>query len=208
MPAMEVRLTRPGSADARAFVETNADAPASFVPAGGPGGGPDGPAPPGFDLDRRCRRLGEGERCFAAACEAMRRWRQFDLGWVTLEPADAPLAVGTVVATRTRLCGLWWLNACRVVAVEDGAEEEDGEIRRFGFTYATLEGHVERGEERFRIELDGEGAVWYELAAVSRPCHWLTRLAYPWVRRLQRRFALDSLAAMARATKEAGGSGS
>ena len=105
--------------------------------------------------------------------------------------------VGLMVATRTRVCGLWWLNACRVVALEDGAV---GGRRRFGFAYATLEGHVERGEERFRVELDGDGAVWYELAAVSRPAHWLTRLAYPWVRRLQRRFALDSLDTMARAT--------
>lgn len=203
---MDVRLTRPGTAEVRTFLERKAHAPASFVPAGGPAAGPDSPAPPGFDLDRRRLRLGEGERCFAAACEAVRRWRQFDVGWVTLEPADAPLAVGTVVATRTRLCGLWWLNACRVVAVEDGAAPGDGGgARRFGFTYATLEGHVERGEERFRVELDPNGAVWYEIAAVSRPGHWLTRLAYPWVRRLQSRFALDSLAAMARAAAEAGG---
>lgn len=194
---MYARLTRPGPAEVRAFLERQATVPASFVPAAGPGSGPDGPAPAGFDLDRRRRRLGEGERCFAAACAAVGRWRPFDLGWVDLVPAEAPLAVGAVVATRTRVCGLWWLNACRVVALEDGAA--DGR-RRFGFTYATLEGHVERGEERFRIELDGDGAVWYELTAVSRPAHWLTRLAYPWVRRLQRRFALDSLDVMARAT--------
>jgi uncharacterized protein (UPF0548 family) len=206
MRAMDFRLTRPGTAEVRAFLERKAHAPASFVPAGGPGRGPDGPAPPGFDVDRRRLRLGEGEHCFAAACEAVRRWRQFDLGWVTLEPANAPLEIGTMVATRTRLCGLWWLNACRVVAVEDGATAGEGGVRNFGFTYATLEGHVERGEERFRVEIDGDGTVWYELAAVSRPGHWLTRLAYPWVRRHQRRFALDSLAAMGRATTEPGGS--
>jgi uncharacterized protein (UPF0548 family) len=200
MSTVYARLKRPGEAEVGAFLERQERAPASFVPAAGPGSGPDGPAPPGFDLDRRRRKLGEGERCFAAACAAVRRWRPFDLGWVDLVPADAPLAVGTVVATRTRVCGLWWLNACRVVALEDGAPAEDGGGRRFGLTYATLEGHVERGEERFRVELGEDGAVWYELAAVSRPAHWLTRLAYPWVRRLQRRFALDSLDAMARAT--------
>lgn len=199
--AVDVRLVRPGTAEIRASLERKADAPLSFVPDGGPGRGPDGPAPPGFDLDQRRVRLGEGERCFAAAREALRRWRQFDLGWVSLEPADAPVEIGTVVVTRTRLCGLWWLNACRVVAVEDAAPSGDGGgVRRFGVTYATLGGHVERGEERFRVELDPEGAVWYEVTAVSRPGHWLTRLAYPWVRRLQRRFALDSLAAMVRAT--------
>jgi uncharacterized protein (UPF0548 family) len=200
MPLVHARLSRPGDAAARAFVARQAEVPASFAGAAGPGSGPDGPAPPGFDLDRRRLRLGEGERCFAAACDAVRRWRPFDLGWVDLVPADAPFALGTVVATRTRVCGLWWLNACRVVALEDGAV---GGRRRFGFAYATLEGHVERGEERFRIELDESGAVWYELAAVSRPAHWLTRLAYPWVRRLQRRFALDSLDTMARATATA-----
>lgn len=191
-----------------AFVERHREAPASFTPtAGPPGSGPDGPAPPGFDLDRRRRRLGAGERCFAAACEAVRRWRPFDLGWVEVEPADQPPATGLVVATRIPVCGLWWLNPCRVVAVEDRADDGNGGGRRFGFTYVTLRGHVERGEERFRVELLADGAVWYELAAVSRPAHWLTRLGYPWVRRLQRRFALDSLAAMERATAEIGGEG-
>lgn len=187
--------------------EHQGKAPASFVPAAGPGSGPDGPAPPGFDLDRHRWRLGDGEQCFARARDAIRRWRPFDLGWVEIQPADATVAVGTVVATRIRVCGLWWLNACRVVTVEDGAAAGVAGTRRFGFTYVTLEGHVERGEERFRVEQDGAGAVWYDLAAVSRPAHWLTRLGYPWVRQLQRRFALDSLAAMARATASTGGDG-
>jgi uncharacterized protein (UPF0548 family) len=206
--AMEVSLTRPGTGAARAFVERHARTPASFVPhPGPPGTGPDGPAPPGFDLDRRRVRLGAGEAGFAAACDAVRRWRPFDLGWVELVPADSSLAVGTVVATRIRACGLWWLNPCRVVAVEDETAADGVAGRRFGFTYATLEGHVERGEERFRVELDRGGGVWYELAAVSRPAHWLTRIGYPWVRRLQRRFAVDSLAVMARAVAPSEGHG-
>jgi uncharacterized protein (UPF0548 family) len=55
------------------------------------------------------------------------------------------------------------------------------------------------GEERFSIEWHSDDAVWYDLLAFSRPGHWLIWLGYPCARRLQRRFALASLAAMVRA---------
>lgn len=48
---------------------------------------------------------------------------------------------------------VWSLNAARIVYVVD-------EPRRFGCAYETLPGHVERGEERFLIEItEGESVV-------------------------------------------------
>lgn len=92
-----------------------------------------------------------------------------------------------------RAIGLWWLNACRIVYVVD----ESGPITRFGFAYGTLPRHVETGEERFLIEWDrAKNCVWYDILAFSRPNHFLTRLGYPLVRRLQKRFARDSATAM------------
>jgi len=38
--------------------------------------------------------------------------------------------------------------------------------------------------------------VWYDILAFSRPNQVLTRLGYPLVRRIQKRFAKDSAAAM------------
>ena len=68
--------------------------------------------------------------------------------------------------------------------------------------YRTLPGHVESGEERFLAEWDrGDDGVWYDILAFSRPNHVLTRLGYPVVRRLQKRFGRDSAAAMLRAVR-------
>jgi uncharacterized protein (UPF0548 family) len=75
-----------------------------------------------------------------------------------------------------------------------------GAGQRFGFAYGTLPGHAESGEERFTVEWhEADGAVWYDILAFSRPRRLLARLGYPLARRLQKRFARDSAAAMRRA---------
>jgi uncharacterized protein (UPF0548 family) len=40
---------------------------------------------------------------------------------------------------------------------------------RKGFAYGTLKGHPERGEESFIVERTGDGSVWLEIRAFSRP---------------------------------------
>ena len=58
------------------------------------------------------------------------------------------------------------------------------------------------GEERFPVEWDNEDdGVWYDILAFSRPRHFLARLGYPYARKLQKRFARDSSAAILRAVK-------
>jgi uncharacterized protein (UPF0548 family) len=75
-------------------------------------------------------------------------------------------------------------------------------VRR-SFAYGTLPEHGERGEERFTVEWRREDdSVFYELYAFSRPNHLIARLGYPLARRLQRRFARDSLRAMLHATNQ------
>jgi uncharacterized protein (UPF0548 family) len=100
------------------------------------------------------------------------------------------------VAVIARLFGLWWENACRIVYVVD----EEGPVQRFGFAYGTLPEYAESGEERFTVEWhEADDAVWYDILAFSLPQRHLARLGYPLARRLQRRFARDSGAAMRRA---------
>jgi uncharacterized protein (UPF0548 family) len=97
-----------------------------------------------------------------------------------------------------RACCMWTLNACRIVHVVD-------EPRRFGFAYGTLPDHVESGEERFIVEWNqDDDTVWYDILAFSRPNHFLTRLGYPLVRRLQKRFARDSAGTMKKAAFSVG----
>jgi uncharacterized protein (UPF0548 family) len=156
--------------------------------------------PAGFVVDRTGIELGRGEAAFIAAKEALERWEQFQLGWVEAWPCDAPLQSGELVAVLGRAIGLWWLNACRIIYTIDGL----GPLRRFGFAYGTLPGHVASGEERFLIQWDqATDIVRYDILAFSRPNHFLIKLGYPLVRRSQKRFGRDSATAMFRAVNGA-----
>ncbi len=146
-------------------------------------------------VDHTRVRLGDGEPVFRSAVAALRRWEHFRLGWVEAWPTDTPIQPGSVVAVLGRVCGQWWINACRIVY----AVEETGPVVKFGFAYGTLPGHVESGEERFVVEWNpGDNSVWYDIVAFSRPHHPVIRLAYPWLRRVQKRFGRDSAASMIR----------
>ncbi len=190
-------LRKPTPEILRRFLATQTELPFTYEAVGATAETP----PFGYNVDRTRIKLGEGEALFQSAIGALRRWEQFRLGWVDAWSPDTPIQKGEVVAVMGRAVGLWWLNACRIVYVVD----ETGPISKFGFAYGTLPGHVESGEERFLLEWDrsNEG-VWYDILAFSRPSHVLTRLGYPLVRRLQKRFGRDSAAAMLRAIRTDG----
>jgi uncharacterized protein (UPF0548 family) len=155
--------------------------------------------PAGYVVDRTRIKLGEGTETFAAAKAALERWEHFRLGWAEAWPSETPIQAGQVVAVIARLFGLWWLNVCRIVYIAD----EEGSVKRFGFAYGTLPEHAESGEERFIVEWhEQDDAVWYDILAFSRPKQLLARLGYPFARRMQKRFARDSAAAMRRAVAE------
>ncbi len=152
-----------------------------------------GKPPPGFVIDHTRGRLGGGENTFQEAKDAIQNWQHFQLGWV--EPCDAstPIEEGQVVGILARCFGVWFLNARRIVTVVDSTES----MIRFGFSYGTLADHAESGEERFQVEWNlSDNSVWYDILAYSRPQKWYTKIGSPIVRRIQKRFAQDSLAAM------------
>ena len=154
--------------------------------------------PYGYVVDHNRARLGNGEAVFDAAKLALRAWKQFHFEWVEVPLPDTPIQVGEIVPVLARVFGLWSLNFCRIVSVI----EESGPISRFGLAYGTLPDHVESGEERFLIEWDrATGEVSYDILAFSRPNHILARLGYPLVRRLQKRFARESILAMRKAVE-------
>ena len=84
--------------------------------------------------------------------------------------------------------------------------DEEEPIRRFGYAYGTLPEHAETGEERFLVEWDqASGQVRYDILALSRQHLLLTRLGYPYVRRVHKRFAKESAAMPRGVGSEAGG---
>jgi uncharacterized protein (UPF0548 family) len=190
-------LRKPTAESIRPFLEAQAKLPFTYSAVGATATTP----PAGYVVDHTRIKLEEGETVFHSARAALQRWEQFRLGWVEAWSPDTPIQPNEVVAVMGRAIGLWWLNACRIVYALD----EPGPIRKFGFAYGTLPGHVESGEERFLIEWDrGDNSVWYDILAISRPNHFLTRLGYPVVRRLQKRFGRDSAASMLKAAAEVG----
>jgi len=147
----------------------------------------------GFHADDYVAVIGSGVDAYARAKRALLEWRQFDLGWVELFPRSAPIDPGSIVAVLVRHLGFWSLNGCRVVYRLGGANE-------FGFAYGTLTNHAESGEEIFAVRFDAStGGVSYAIRAVARPQAVLARVGYPFARRLQARFRVDSARAMRRA---------
>jgi uncharacterized protein (UPF0548 family) len=152
----------------------------------------------GYAVDHNRAKLGEGRDTLDRAVAALHAWKMFDIGWARMIPEDAPVEVGTTVAVLARHYGFYSLNPCRISYT---IEEDEGGLVRRSFAYGTLPEHGERGEERFTVEWRREDdSVFYELYAFSQPNTFLAKLGYPLARRLQRRFARDSLRAMVRAT--------
>ena len=185
-------LTRPSPERIAAFLAAQEGAPFSYVEVGATGG----PPPPGYTVDHNRARLGSGAQTFERAVAALRRWRMLDVGFAAVRPAGAAVEAGRVVAVVAQHYGFWSLNACRIVYVVDEADAAGG-LQRVGFAYGTLPDHGAVGEERFTVEWRAsDDSVWYDLYAISRAGHPLARLGYPLARRLQRRFARASKAAM------------
>lgn len=183
-----MHLFRPNIAWLEAFRASQTSCECTYADVGASDAG----HPAGFTLDHNRVCLGQGEQVFDAACTALRNWRMFPASWTAIYPTNCPQTSGTGVVMLAHALGLWWPNALRVVYRID----EAGPPRRVGFAYGTLPAHVECGEERFLIEQDEQGRVWYDVRAFSRPRHPLVRLAFPLARRLQRRFVRDSQQSM------------
>ena len=179
-------LQHPSDARIETFIDAQEDGQFSYAEVGATRDGP----PSGYRLDHNRIQLGSGAEKYAQACEALQAWRQFDLGWVTLRPVNAPIVVGSTVAVVVHHLNFWSLNACRIVYVIDEATD----LKRFGFAYGTLSDHAECGEERFTIEWNPiDDSVWYDILAFSQPNKMAAKLGYPITRMFQRRFARDSM---------------
>lgn len=85
----------------------------------------------------------------------------------------------------------WVMLPLQVVYVDEIRKSGKGPAR-FGYGSGTLQGHLLAGEERFSVELDGDGKVWYEITSLSKPAHFLSFLGYPYVKLRQKHFAHHS----------------
>jgi uncharacterized protein (UPF0548 family) len=138
---------------------------------------------------------GEPGPRFREIADAIRRYQIFPptlVEGVLRRPVEPGDTVG-IHYRGLRLVRLFF--AARVIAIFD--EAHDGWWRA-GFTYRTLVGHPELGEETFAVEKElATGRMRVALRSWSRPGTWLARAFAPLVRALQvhgSRRALDHLA--------------
>jgi uncharacterized protein (UPF0548 family) len=149
--------------------------------------------PAGYKRDHNRVFLGAGEATFNRAVAAVQRWEMFNFPWMQLCWPNTPIEVGATVVALAALPLFWTLNSCRVVYTVD----QDGPLRRYGFSYGTLPLHEERGEERFLIEWNrADDSVYYDILAYSQPKSLMAQAGYPVARLYQKRFARDSKRAM------------
>jgi uncharacterized protein (UPF0548 family) len=137
-----------------------------------------GEMPPGFVHLSRTWPLPAGS--FDAAADAVTSWAMHRGSG--LRVLAEPLAPGSAVLQAVPFGPLELLAPCRVVAVVDG-----------GFTYGTLAGHPESGEESFVVHADG-ARTWLAIRSYSRLASAVARLGTPVARLVQSR-AVDAYAA-------------
>jgi len=120
-----------------------------------------------------------GDAAFGAAVDALRAWVPHRGINARIHPRDAVLETGTTLLVVAPFGPFEMAAPNRIVAVVD-------EPDRFGFAYATLPGHPERGEESFVVERTGDQAVRLTITVDAVPSTALGRLLAPLVRRFQR----------------------
>ena len=114
------------------------------------------------------RVVGHGEDAYARCVSALLSGRAHRAAGA---PLTGPFTVDGVVTIRP--LGLRSLSSpCRILVRGSGPEHTL-------LVYGTLPGHLEEGEESFRIDLTDAGDVVVTVSAFSRPAHWLTRLGGP-----------------------------
>lgn len=135
-----------------------------------------GAAPTGYASFSRARQLPAGFD-FDAGATAVLSWQIQSRAGFRVAASDLTVRPGSVVVLGLGVGPSSWqrlmLRApCRVTAV---VNEPD----RRGFTYGTLPGHPEAGEESFVLERRSDGSAQFVITAFSRPATALTRLAGP-----------------------------
>jgi uncharacterized protein (UPF0548 family) len=141
-----------------------------------------------------------GDGVFQKVSDAILAYRIFPPTLVVPVLDRTPLQVGdTVGLTYALLPGIRMFVASRVIDRFDRQIDSGWET---GFTYRTLDGHAELGEETFAVRKNRQtGEVTASMTAWSRPGHWLTRIGYWYARWCQLhagRSALDWLHRVAR----------
>jgi len=127
--------------------------------------------PAGYDYDQARILLGHGDLAFYAACQALRSWTQFDLGWTAALPRDTPIETDRCVAVVARALGLWTLNAARIVYVVTAAPRTKLELYTWWFPVigrVAYKGYFHQSEAKLEAQrLEAQGYDTYIRPALA-----------------------------------------
>jgi uncharacterized protein (UPF0548 family) len=126
------------------------------------------------------------------ASDALLRYRIFppDRMRAHVSSPDGVIRKDVTIVQRVFLGPVAMEMAVRVLEVFDVASGP----RRVGFTYATLQGHSERGLATFSVREAPDGSLLFAIESWSSPGNILAMLGRPIARRVQRGFTGEALA--------------
>jgi len=137
---------------------------------------------------------------FRRVADSILAYRIFPPWLLTPVLRRSPVQIGDTVGGQYH--GFRIVDVFFASRVVERFDEPKGDLWRTGFTYRTLEGHPELGEETFSVEKKrATGEVIAALRSWSRPGLWWTQVASPITRYVQvhaSRAALDYLESVAR----------
>ena len=130
--------------------------------------------------------LGTGQEIFKTAVESIYDLKMFDIPKKGFAIAfDKEIKKNTIVVVKATALGLW-VKLASVVSDEIYSENENFVTK--GFSYTTLNGHIEFGKEWFLIEYNkATEEVFFILSSISRP-NFLGYLIFPIIRYYQKVF--------------------
>lgn len=124
--------------------------------------------------------VGHGQQDFDSAVLGLRAWAAHRHIGARIHPADVPFELGADLVVVLPIGPLTALAPDRLVAVTT-------EPGRVAFSYGTLPGHPERGEESFTVALRPDGVVRFTIGVDAKPANLVMWLGSPVVLRTQRK---------------------
>lgn len=150
----------------------------------------------GFFLNHSRVLVGSGMDTYEKGKTAIQNWRHFLMPWTFVNP-KTPVKTGERFCVCTKEFFPWLMMPLEVVYVEETKRGKKKEAKTsFGFGSGTLQGHLLAGEERFSVEMDENGLVWYEILSFSKPASFLSVIGNPYVQLRQKQFAKESTEAL------------
>jgi uncharacterized protein (UPF0548 family) len=106
-------------------------------------------------------------------------------------------AVGTVLCTLIKCFNsVWTLNPVRICHISRSSKTQSRVKRVDQIAYSTISGHLISGEERFRVTLENNNDVVFEIFSFTKGAGFLGTLSMPLIRPIQSAFFRDVTSTM------------